>query len=443
MGRSFRFMLPKATHHKTNSIQDRTRIQEKPMKKETKTLLKRVSLLVVLEGLLGLVFFPAFMVALFTGTRFYPVLTLILSVTLALSFFFFIFGIKFRKHALPFYVFLVLLVPSAIGIRTLYHYLDGKVPVVSDGADITRYQPFSGEVAKLPVEPRLQLTDSLPVLDGALALYPVYAAFATAVYPEGEYPLQTVHRRGGPQPRYAGEPTGLDPETHAVHFTNTVDGFEGLLDGRVDIFFMAELSEAQREMAGKKGIDLVFTPIGKEAFVFFVNRENPVNDLTVENLRSIYSGKTTHWKQLGGKGRIKAFQRNRNSGSQSALEHFMAGEKRMSPPMRERSAGMDGIIKEVAGYRNYKGALGFSFRFFATRMTQNSGIKLLKINGIAPTEENVRNGSYPLISTLYAITRKNHSNPNVRRMLDWMVSDQGQYLVQETGYTPIREIKLP
>lgn len=79
--------------------------------------------------------------------------------------------------------------------------------------------------------------------------------------------------------------------------------------------------------AENSGVELEFTPIGKEAFVFFVNSKNPFENITVDQIKDIYSGRTSKWSQLGvpGLGKIKAYQRNEGSGSQSALIRLMDG----------------------------------------------------------------------------------------------------------------------
>lgn len=116
----------------------------------------------------------------------------------------------------------------------------------------------------------------------------------------------------------------------------------------------------------------------------------------------------------------------------------MAGKSLLIPPKEDQVAGMGGIIKVTAAYKNYNTALGFSFRFYSTQMVKNNEIKLLKINGIAPTEENIRNGTYPLSSNFYAITLADRPNPNVTKLLEWVLSDEGQELIQKTGYTRLK-----
>ena len=254
------------------------------------------------------------------------------------------------------------------------------------------------------------------MLDGATALYPLYAAFARAVYPENPYDL------------YASE----------VACRNTIRSFQRLIEREVDIIFVAPPSEEQREMAEKAGVAFRYTPIGKEAFVFFVNARNPVDNLTVEQLRGIYSGEITRWEEVGGnKEVIRPFQRNKNSGSQSAFIHFMEGENIITPPRADRIRGMGEIVFQTADYANYKNAFGFSFRFYVNNMVNNKQVKLLKINGVTPDVESIRDNTYQLSAHFYAITLSDNDKPHVQALLDWMVSDQGQLIVEKTGYCPL------
>ena len=124
-----------------------------------------------------------------------------------------------------------------------------------------------------------RLETDLPLLDGATALYPVYSAFAQAVYPKKTYSL------------YNSE----------VACSNTIRAYEKLIDKEVDIIFVAPPSKEQLNKAEEAGVNFRYTPVGKEAFVFFVNARNPVDNLTIEQLQGVYSGEITNWKELGGK----------------------------------------------------------------------------------------------------------------------------------------------
>lgn len=275
--------------------------------------------------------------------------------------------------------------------------------------------PSLDEPANFTIESRQEM----PILDGAEAAFPVYSAFAKAAY------------------KNIGSVNALDNGREIVAFTNTIYAFEQLVDGEVDIFFGAQPSKAQQQLAAAKGKELVLTPIGKEAFVFFVNGKNKMTSLTSEELKGIYSGKITNWQELGGSSaKIVAFQRPADSGSQTIMEKFM-GDTPLIDPLKEEIAGMGDVMEQVANYRNYEGAIGYSFRFFTTGMNPNSKIKLLSLNGIEPSAENIAAGTYPYVVNLYAISVKDNPKTTIQPMLEWMQGPQGQKLVEEVGYIPL------
>jgi len=230
-----------------------------------------------------------------------------------------------------------------------------------------------------------------------------------------------------------------------VACSGTVRAYEQLVSGETDLIFAAAPSQDQLDMAAAAGMELHLTPIGREAFVFFVNSRNPVTELTVEEIQGIYTGEITNWSQVGGKRqRIRPFQRAENSGSQSALLRLMEGLPLLEPEEEDRIAGMGGIIRQVAAYRNYRNAIGFSFRFYASEMVQNGDIRLLALNGVEPTKETIRNGSYPLSSCFYAVTAApiGQDLPEARRervetFLNWILSQEGQTLVERSGYVAL------
>ena len=272
-----------------------------------------------------------------------------------------------------------------------------------------------------PASFKVENQSEMPILDGAEAAYPVYASFANATYMD-------IRNKNV-------LPTGEE----IVSFTNTIYAFERLVSGEVDIFFGAQPSASQQSLAEIKGKELVLTPIGKEAFVFFANQKNPVENLTSEDIKSIYSGRISNWNEVGGENnKIMAFQRPTDSGSQTIMEKFM-GDTPLMPALKEEVAGMGDLMEEVASYRNYNNSLGYSFRFFTTGMNPNEKIKLLSLDGIEPTPENIASGKYPYVVNLYAITVKDNPKKSVQPMLDWMQGPEGQKLIEEIGYIPLHE----
>lgn len=296
---------------------------------------------------------------------------------------------------------------------------DRTIAKVGAEVDLYEYQPFNKgtKAVKLGEPSTLMLEDKLPILDGATALYPMYAAFAQAVYPEKEYDV------------YEGE----------VMSNKTDVAYEKLIRGEVDIIFAAGPSKMQEADAKRTGKELKLTPIGKEAFVFFVNSKNPVKGLTLDEIKKIYSGKIGNWKEVHGKNKeIRAFQRPENSGSQTALQNLMGVTPIMDPPTEDVISFMGGIIDEVSAYKNYNNAIGYTFRYYSTQMVKNNKIRLLEINGVEPTVETIRSGAYPITGELYAITAGS-DNPHVEAFIEWILSEQGQKIIEKTGYVPITE----
>jgi len=313
----------------------------------------------------------------------------------------------------------------SLGINLAWNAYDESITVnTSPNINVYEYLPFKEDSKTVQLEKeatlRFRESDDLPVLDGAAAVFPVYSAFVNAVYPEcNETKLSTEG---------------------AFLYSNTPLGYQRLAQRKTDIFFGAYPSEEQIAYAEEQGTHFVYTPIGADAFVFFVHKDNPIDSLTSDQIRKIYSGEITNWRELGGKNeKIAAFQRNEGSGSQSMLIRFMGDTPIMEPPTELVNDLMSGIVEKVSDYRSTTAAIGFSYRFYMEGIIKNPDIKLLSIDGIAPTPENIENGTYPITGPLYAVTYEEQTNPNVRRLLDWILSDEGQNIITKTGYAGVQK----
>ncbi len=335
--------------------------------------------------------------------------------------------IKKKKWYIPLTIVLLLSV-LPLGVIYSHKAYINSIPTVGEGRsvlyDYTPYE-YNSKTANLDKEASLLLSDNLPKMDGATALYPVYAAFAKAVYPKDIF----FDEKGNVENYHNNE---------YVTCTTTSNAYGKIVTGEADIIFVASPSKEQDQFAYDSGVELMYTPIGNEAFVFFVNSKNPIEDITLEQVQKIYSGEIKDWSELGvsGLGEIRAFQREEGSGSQSTLIKLMAGKSLAEPQKEDVVDGMGGIISRTADYKNYKNAIGYSFRFYSTQMVKNNQIKLLKINGIEPSLENIENGTYPIAGNFYAVTRSNPSE-NTLRLLEWIKSEEGQKLIELTGYTPL------
>ena len=286
--------------------------------------------------------------------------------------------------------------------RVISHHSPGMQKM---SVEVSDYVPFSGSENIYSVRGEVELEGDLPTIDGAAALLPIYAGFVESIYPEDSV-------------IFNGE--SYDDKS-AMHYTNTRGAYKDIVDGKADLIICVAPSEEQLAYAAQNGVELEMVEIGKDAFVFIVNSDNPVSDISVDQIRGIYSGEITNWKELGGPNKpIAAMRRNEGSGSQSALENLM------------------GDTPIIADYTALFGSpIGFSFRYYVTGMLAEGGVKMLSVNGIEPSIENIASGAYPVTSSIYAVYRKGETNENVYKAVDFMLSKDGQDIVEKSGYVPV------
>ena len=286
--------------------------------------------------------------------------------------------------------------------RVISHHSPGMQKM---SVEVGNYVPFTGSENVYSTEGAAKLEGDIPVIAGAAALLPVYADFVQSIYPESSV-------------KFNGEDYDA---SSAMHYTNTRGAYKDIVDGNADIIICAQPSDEQLAYAAEKGVELELVPIGSDAFVFIVNDSNPVNNITIDQIKGIYSGEITNWNELGGKNMpIAAMRRNKNSGSQTALEKIMG-----DTPIKPDYTALFGS------------PIGFSFRYYVTGMLGEGGVKILTINGVAPTAETIADGSYPISGNIYAVYRKGETNENVQKAIDFMLSPEGQKIVEQSGYIPL------
>lgn len=269
-----------------------------------------------------------------------------------------------------------------------------------------KYLPFDEDSLIVKQDASLKLTGDLPVLDGATALLPVYSAVANALYPAESC-------------QFDGESFTAES---SIQYRNTVGSYKAIVDGEADIIFCAAPSKEQLAYAEEKGVKLKLVPIGYEAFVFFVNAQNPIEALTQEQIRSIYAGQITDWSEVGGPRRsINPVTRVAGSGSQSAMLRFMGGAKMSKSPLAFLG-----------------GSIGYSYRYYLDGIVGEEGVKMLSVDSVYPSAENIRNGSYPIINNFYAVYRADDPNKNIGLLIDWLLSEEGQQIINQSGYVGIK-----
>ncbi|MBR6837281.1 MAG: substrate-binding domain-containing protein, partial [Oscillospiraceae bacterium] len=229
-----------------------------------------------------------------------------------------------------------------------------------------------------------------------------------------------------------------------VEHHKTHESFSMLLSGENDLIFTVPISEEQYKAAETAGVKLNFVPVAKEGFVFVVNKNNPVDSLTSAQIRDIYSGKITNWKEVGGNDeKIIPYQRNKDSGSQNYMTEFMAGYDLMDPPKDFVRGEMSTLMDSIAFYDNAVNAIGYSVYSYAAQMYENSSdTKFIAVDGIKPSKETMADGTYPLLSST-SIVYTDKASQNTKDFADWAVSEEGQKCVMDSGYIPLKNMEYP
>lgn len=222
--------------------------------------------------------------------------------------------------------------------------------------------------------------------------------------------------------------------------TRTSDVYKNLVDGKADVIFVAEPSEADYEYAKSKGVELDVIPVTSSAFVFIVNTANKVDNLTLDEIVKIYKGEITNWKQVGGDDEaIIPYQRPNGSGSQTAMISLvMKDANLMTAPQMKIQAEMGGLVDAIAEYDNAKAAIGYSYFYYINTMYKRDNIKMIGVNGIKPTIATIKDGSYPIYTNGYIVTKKEISeDSSVKKWVDNVLSSRGSKIIEKAGYVPI------
>jgi phosphate transport system substrate-binding protein len=224
-------------------------------------------------------------------------------------------------------------------------------------------------------------------------------------------------------------------EEHVVT-SGTHEAYESLVAGESDVIVVARApSDEERAAAEAAGVGLEVEAVALDAFVFLVNDANPVEGLTVDQVRGIYSGQITDWSQVGGPALpIQPYQRDPTSGSQELMIALVMHDVPMiEAPDWLMLYSMSGPFSTLT--RDESG-IGYSVYFYAEYMAPAEHVEMIAVDGVLPTTETIGDGEYPLVSEVFAVVRSGETGSG-RAFFDWLVTEEGQQAVAGTGYVPL------
>jgi phosphate transport system substrate-binding protein len=212
--------------------------------------------------------------------------------------------------------------------------------------------------------------------------------------------------------------------------TGSGNGIKAVIDGMTDIGMSSRwIKEGEVQNAFDNGIYAVPFAIALDAIIPVVHPDNPVGELSLEQLKSIYNGNTTNWKDVGGPDRpIVSISRDSSSGTYGVWVDVVLKGDRVSP--RTQLLPSNGaIVQAVSGNRNAIGYVGIGYL--------SESLKPIILDGIEPSYENAASGAFPVSRTLWLFT-DNWPKGETLKFMNYMLHPQkGQPLVKKTGYVPL------
>jgi phosphate transport system substrate-binding protein len=207
-------------------------------------------------------------------------------------------------------------------------------------------------------------------------------------------------------------------------------GIKALIDGTTDIATSSRDAKEKEVASGKaKGVNLTGHKVALDGIVPVVHPSMKINDITVEQLRDIYNGKLTNWKELGGPNRpISVVSRDTSSGTYEVWEEkILKGDKVKADALLVASNGQ--AVQTVAKNKFAIGYIGIGYI--------DKSIKMVKVNGATASAKSVRDGSWPISRPLFMYTNGKPAGA-IGQFIDFMLSKEGQKVVNEVKYVSIQ-----
>jgi phosphate transport system substrate-binding protein len=182
----------------------------------------------------------------------------------------------------------------------------------------------------------------------------------------------------------------------------------------------ADIGASSRELERDEKNGLMVIPIAIDGIALVVNPENRVNNLTLEQVRRIYAGEITNWKEVGGKeGVINAFTREEGSGTRGAFENLVMKDSHISSRV--------GVQNATGSLRTAVAADPQAIAYISLGNVNNS-VNVVAVDGILPGRETIKNGSYKLARFFFYLTRE-EPRGMARNFIDFVLSPEGQRIV--------------
>ena len=219
--------------------------------------------------------------------------------------------------------------------------------------------------------------------------------------------------------------------TFDIAAEGSATGFAALIDKTAAIGMASRPAKPEEIANGKaKGVDLKETIVAYDGIAVIVNTANSIKGLTKKQVEQIFTGEITDWSAVGGGGgKISVYTRNTSSGTYAEFKE-LAMKKRDYAPDSQKLAGNEQIAQEAGKNPNGVGYVGLAY-------TKASGIRVVPIDGASPSKESVLAKSYPYARPTFFYTNGEPTGA-VKEFIDFTVGPEGQKIVEQVGFVPIK-----
>ena len=211
-------------------------------------------------------------------------------------------------------------------------------------------------------------------------------------------------------------------------------GIAALLNGTTDICEASrDMKEKEYQMAKEKGIVPYRVSVSLDGIAVFLNSESKVKEFSLSQLKGIYTGAITNWKEVGGPdAQIILYGRENNSGTYSFFkEHVLEDED-----FDAHTQTLPGTAAVVNAVSKDKNGIGYGGIAWATGVKFAAVKKVDTAQAVTPTMETVSNGTYPISRELYWFFNGKPTG-ELMKLINWTLSEAGQKLAEEIDYVPL------
>jgi len=353
---------------------------------------------------------------------------------------------KWKKRAGIIALVLLLLAAARFGWRMWLRSQEGQEDLMEypyQNSNINTLLVRRGDWQRIVKEPLFEKQETMMMIDGSTATVPITAELLRQFYGVSDYSME-----GDGNGAFVAHATTHEAYVNLVRGNSRVavpndnQEYEDVHWDAIPvrILFATPPSADELQMAKEQNAALDVQPLARDGFVFITHKDNPVESLTVEQVQQIYSGKIKNWQDVGGRDeKIRAYQREPNSGSQTAMEQLVMQGIPMQKAVKTMiSTGMGALVERVAEYQNGSQSIGYTYYYYINNLYKSSDIKVLKINGIPPENENLVTKRYPFTADYCVVIREDEpQNSDARKLRDYMLSKEGQEIVEMAGYCPV------